>query len=58
MPQPKLDILPFVVVFITVDERGWHVAMGQYSSLGEGAVVTCLDAVDIGEEVLVRVQVG
>ena len=31
---------------------------GAYSSLGEGAVVNSLDAVDIGEEVLVRVQVG
>ena len=29
----------------------------QYSSLGKGAVVNSLDAVDIGEEVLVRVQV-
>ena len=36
---------------------GWYIAMGQYSSLGEGAVVNSLDAVDIGEEVLVRVQV-
>ena len=31
--------------------------MGQYSSLCEGAVVNSLDAVDIGEEVLGRVQV-
>ena len=30
--------------------------MVQYSSLCEGAVVHSLDAVDIGEEVLVRVQ--
>ena len=30
--------------------------MGQYSSLCEDAVVNSLDAVDIGEEVLVRVQ--
>ena len=36
---------------------GWFFAMVQYSSLGEGAVVDSLDAVDIGEEVLVRVQV-
>ena len=32
--------------------------MGQYSSLCEGAMINSLDAVDIGEEVLVRVQVG
>ena len=32
--------------------------MGQHSSLGEGAEVNSLDAVDIGDEVLVRVQVG
>ena len=32
--------------------------MGQYSSLCEGAVVNSLDAVDNGEEALVRVQVG
>ena len=31
--------------------------MGQYSSLCEGAAVVSLDAVDVGEEVLVRVQV-
>ena len=31
--------------------------MEQYSSLCEGAVVNFLDDVDIGEEVLVRVQV-
>ena len=31
--------------------------MVQYSSLGEGAVVNSLDAVDIGDEMLVRVQV-
>ena len=31
--------------------------MEQYSSLGEGAVVNSLDAVDIGDEMLVRVQV-
>ena len=37
---------------------GWYIAIGQYSSLCEGAVVNSLDAVDIGEEVLVRVQVG
>ena len=30
--------------------------MGQYSSLCEGAAVVSLDAVDIGDEVLVRVQ--
>ena len=30
--------------------------MGQHSSLCEGAVVNSLDSVDIGEEVLVRVQ--
>ena len=38
--------------------RGWYIAIGQYSSLCEGAVVYSLDAVDIGEEVLVRVHVG
>ena len=38
--------------------RGWYIAIGQYSSLCEGAVVNSLDAVDIGEEVLVRMQVG
>ena len=38
--------------------RGWYIAMGQYSSLCDGAVVYSLDAVDIGEDVLVRVQVG
>ena len=32
--------------------------MVQYSSLGEGAVINSLDAVDIGDEMLVRVQVG
>ena len=32
--------------------------MEQYSSSGEGAVVDSLDAVEIGDEVLVRVQVG
>ena len=42
--------LPFV--------GGWCFAMVQYSSLCEGAVVNSLDAVAIGEEVLVRVQVG
>ena len=31
--------------------------MEQYSSLCEGAAVVSLDAVDIGEEVLVSVQV-
>ena len=31
--------------------------MRQYSSWCEGAAVVSLDAVDIGEEVLVRVQV-
>ena len=31
--------------------------MVQESSLGEGALVNSLDAVDIGEEVLVRVHV-
>ena len=31
--------------------------MGQYSSLCDGAAVVSLDDVDIGEEVLVRVQV-
>ena len=31
--------------------------MGQYSSLCEGATVISLDAVDIGDEVLGRVQV-
>ena len=31
--------------------------MGQYSSLRDGAAVVSLDAVDIGDEVLVRVQV-
>ena len=36
---------------------GWYTAMGQYSSLSEGAAVVSLDAFDIGEEVLVRVQV-
>ena len=36
---------------------GWYIAKGQYSSLCEGAVVNSLDGVDIGEEVLVRVQV-
>ena len=36
---------------------GWFIAMGHYSSLCEGAVVSSLDAVDIGEEVLGRVQV-
>ena len=36
---------------------GCFVAMGQYSSLCEGAAVVSLDAVDIGEEGLVRVQV-
>ena len=36
---------------------GWYIAMGQYSSLCEGAAVISLGAVDIGEEVLVRVQV-
>ena len=40
------------------DVGGWYIAMGQYSSLCEGALVNSLDAVDIGEEVLVRVQVG
>ena len=33
------------------------VAMGQYSSLCEGAAVTSLGAVDIGDEMLGRVQV-
>ena len=37
--------------------RGRYIAKGQYSSLGEGAVVNSLDAVDIGDEMLVRVQV-
>ena len=32
--------------------------MGQYSSLCEGEADISLGAVDIGEEVLVRVQVG
>ena len=38
--------------------RGWYIAMVQYSSLCEGAVVNFLDAGDIGEEVLVRVSTG
>ena len=38
--------------------RRWFFAGGQYSSLCGGAVVNFLDAVDIGEDVLVRVQVG
>ena len=37
--------------------RGWKIAMRKYSSLGEGAMINSLDAVDIGDEVLVRVQV-
>ena len=37
--------------------RGLCIATEQYSSLCEGAVVNSLDAVDIGDEVLVRVQV-
>ena len=36
---------------------GWYIAIRRYSSLGEGAVVNSLDAVDFEEEVLVRVQV-
>ena len=36
---------------------GWYIARRQYSSLCEGAAVVSLDAVDIGEEVLVRMQV-
>ena len=36
---------------------GWYIAMGQYSSLCEGAAVLSLGAVDIGDEVLGRVQV-
>ena len=36
---------------------GWYIAIGQYSSLCESAVVNSLDAVDIGEEALGRVQV-
>ena len=35
---------------------GWYIAMGQYSSLCEGAAVISLDAVDIGDEVLGSVQ--
>ena len=45
------NVMPFSV-------GGWYIAMVQYSSLSKGAVVTSLDAVDIGEEVLVRIQVG
>ena len=36
---------------------GWYIATGQYFSLCENAAVSSLDAVGIGEKVLVRVQV-
>ena len=49
-PRLFLEHSPFM--------RGWHIARWQYSSLGEGAAVVSLRAVDMGEEVLVRVQVG
>ena len=37
--------------------RGLYIAMVQYSSLCEGAAVISLGAVDIGDEVLGRVQI-
>ena len=37
--------------------RGWYIAMGQCSSLCEGAAVLTLSVVDIGDEVLGRAQV-
>ena len=37
--------------------RGWYIAIKQYSSLCESAAAISLDAVDIGDEVLGRVQV-
>ena len=37
--------------------RGWYIAMGQYSSLCEGAAVLTLGVVDIGDGVPGRVQV-
>ena len=48
----------FVVLFDKLHVRGWHIARKQYSSLYEGAVINSLDDIDIGEEVLVRVEVG
>ena len=36
---------------------GLYIAVEQYSSLCEGAADISVDAVDIGDEVLVRVQV-
>ena len=37
--------------------RGWKIEMVQHSSLDESAVVKSLDAVGIGDEVLVRAEV-
>ena len=45
---------PFVMLLLV---GGWYLATGQYFSLCETAVVSSLDAVGIGEKVLVRVQV-
>ena len=37
--------------------RGWYIAMGQYTSLCEGAAVVTLGVVDFGDRVPGRVQV-
>ena len=42
----------------TQDVGGWYIVRVQYSSLGEGAAVVSLGAVDMEEGVQVRVQVG
>ena len=60
-PKPVLNSANFSQV-VTVWRMlgivgGWYIAMEQYYSLCEGAVVISLSAVDIGEEVLVRVKV-
>ena len=46
-----------VVKDVGAHNLGWYISMGQYSLLCESAAVVSLDAVDIGDEVLVRVQV-
>ena len=49
-----------MVLFLSIFFYFWEDGIspwGQYSSLGEGAVVNSLDTVDIGEEVLGRAQV-
>ena len=55
---PMLQAMNFLDVKAAVDVRGWYIAMGQYSSLCEGAAVLSLGFGDIVDGVPGIVQVG